>query len=191
MRGDDAIAGRDLHVAFVRAVMIGREGLHRDVLLAMFERAGADDCLSYISTGNVSFRAEPGAVWTIVERVEDDLEQLLGRATPVFVRPLGELVTLLAADPFADPPVDAVRSCEVSFFRSAVPSHLDLPMTASNGDWVVFGTGPREVFSVTCDHPGRQPSSPGGAIERAAGEPITTRAIGTLERIVGKLVDWA
>jgi uncharacterized protein (DUF1697 family) len=189
--GDDAIAGSDLHVAFVRAVMIGREGLHRDVLLAMFERAGADDCVSFISTGNVSFRAEPGGVSAIVEQVEDDLEQLLGRATPVFVRSLGELATLLASDPFADPPVDAVRGCEVSFFRSAVPDHLDLPMSASNGDWVVFGTGPREVYSVTRERSDRQPSSPGGVIERTAGEPITTRALGTLERIAAKLVDLA
>ena len=34
------MAERDAFVAFVRAVMIGREGLHRSVLLDMFERAG-------------------------------------------------------------------------------------------------------------------------------------------------------
>ena len=43
--------------AFVRNVMIGREGLHRQVLLDVVERAGGRAPRSYISTGNVTFDA--------------------------------------------------------------------------------------------------------------------------------------
>ena len=89
-------------VAFVRAVMIGREGLHRQVLLDMFARAGATDAVSYISTGNVSFSADAIAVATIVDRVEADLEQLLGRPTPLFVRSCDALVELVAGDAKTD-----------------------------------------------------------------------------------------
>lgn len=180
-------ASSPVHVAFVRAVMIGREGLDRPVLLDMFTRAGAADARSYLATGNVSFRAEPRAVAGIVDAVEHDLEALLGRATPIFVRSLTELVALVERDVFASEPLDAVAARLVTFFRSGVPSGLTLPVRAPNGDWSVFAAGAREVFSVTRAQPDRQPRDPGGVIQRLAGEPVTTRAVGTLERIVATL----
>jgi uncharacterized protein (DUF1697 family) len=170
--------------AFVRNVMIGREGLHRDVLLDMFERAGATDPVSYISTGNVSFSAPPDGMGELTDAVEADLERLLGRPTPVFVRTLAALRELVDADPFADPPADPVRDRIVTLFRRRVPASLELPLAAPDGDFVVFGAGPAEVFSVVVDRPDRQPAAPGGYIERHAGEPVTSRAIGTIERIV-------
>ena len=174
-------------VAFVRAVMIGREGLHRKVLLDMFERAGAADAVSYISTGNVSFSADAVAVSAIVDRVESDLEQLLGRPTPLFVRSRDALVELVEGDPFADAPFDDVYARLVTFFRTAVPASIVLPMRAPNGDWEIFAAGRGEVFSVTRAWPDRQPQDPGGVIQRTAGEPVTTRALATIERILPRL----
>jgi uncharacterized protein (DUF1697 family) len=172
-------------VAFIRNVMIGREGLMRDVLLGMFASAGATDLVSYLSTGNVSFQGdEPHRV---CELVETDLERLLGRVTPVFVRSLEELVALVDADPFAEPPAGPVRDEVVTLFRERVPDHLVLPIAAPNGDFVAFGAGPAELFSVVIDRHDRQPSAPGGYLERLAGEPVTTRALGTIERVVARL----
>lgn len=179
--------GRRTFVAFVRSVMIGREGLHRDVLLAMFERAGAADATSYIATGNVSFSARDGDVARIVESVEADLERLLERPTPVFVRSLDDLVALLDSDPFEREPFDDVYARLVTFLRGGIPESLRLPLRAPNGDWSVFAAGATEVFSVTRAWPDRQPQDPGGVIQRIAGEPVTTRALGTLERIATKL----
>ncbi|MDW3214812.1 MAG: DUF1697 domain-containing protein [Ilumatobacteraceae bacterium] len=186
----DEVAART-YVAFVRAVMIGREGLHRPVLLEMFERAGATDPVSYISTGNVSFDVEPDRLDDVVATVESELERLLGRATPLFVRSLDQLRSLLARDPFADAPFDEVYARLVTFLRPEVPSPLELPMTAPNGDWSVFAATASEVFSVTRAWPDRQPQDPGGVIQRAAGQPVTTRALGTIERLVAKLDDRA
>ncbi len=177
------------YVAFVRAVMIGREGLHRTVLLDMFERAGATAARSYISTGNVSFDVEPGRLDHVVAAVEVDLEQLLDRATPLFVRSLDELRSMLADDPFAAAPFDDVYARLVTFFRPSVPTTFELPMTAPHGDWSIFAGTPTELFSVTRAWPDRQPKDPGGVIQRAAGQLATTRAVGTIERIVAKLDD--
>ncbi len=174
-----------LHVAFVRAVMIGREGLHRPVLLDMFERAGATDATSYMSTGNVSFRADDAEA--VSAAVEADLHELLGRETPLYVRSLDELQALLDNDPFATEPFDEVSARLVTFFGDEVPPSIELPMEAANGDWSVFAAGQRELFSVTRAWPDRQPHDPGGRIQRLAGEPVTTRALGTIERIVAKL----
>lgn len=177
----------EVFVAFVRAVMIGREGLHREVLLEMFGRAGAADATSYISTGNVSFTAAPGRLDEIVASVEAELGALLGRPTPLFVRPLSHLARLLDADPFASEPFDAVYARLVTFFSDRVPSTMAVPMTAPNGDWSVFAATASEVFSVTRAWPDRQPQDPGGVIQRTAGELVTTRGLSTVARIVAKL----
>src|SRR5690606_11713646 len=158
-----------------------------EVLLDMFTRGGAADAVSHIATGNVSFCADALAVATIVGRVEADLEQLLGRPTPLFVRSRDALVELVEGDPFASAPFDDVYARLVTFFHSAVPASIVLPLRAPNGDWEVFAAGRGEVLSVTRAWPDRQPQDPGGVIQRTAGEPVTTRALGTIERIVAKL----
>lgn len=175
------------YVAFVRAVMIGREGLHRPVLLDMFEQAGAADPVSYLATGNASFAATARDLDAVIGSVEAGLATLLGRPTPVFVRSLDDLVALVERDPFAAAPFDEVYARLVTFFRGPVPGALQLPIEAANGDWSVFAAGEREVFGVTRARPDRQPQDPGGAIQRLAGEPVTTRALSTIERIVTKL----
>lgn len=169
--------------------MIGREGLHRRVLLDLFDRAGASDAVSHITTGNVSFRAEPREVARIVSTVEHDLEQLLGRETPLYVRTLDALRRLLDEDRFAEAPFDEVYARLVTFFRGEVPRSLVLPIDAPSGDWSVFARRSGEVLSVTRAWPDRQPQDPGGVIQRLADEPVTTRALGTIERIVAKLGD--
>ena len=174
-------------VAFVRAVMIGREGLHRDVLLDMFDRAGAVGAVSYITTGNVSFEVDRTSLAPVVESVQDDLGVLLGRPTPLYVRSLDELTGLLDDEPFDAAPFDDVYARLVTFFEGPVPDTIELPVDAPNGDWSVFAAMERELLSVTRAWPDRQPQDPGGVIQRLAGEPVTTRTIGTLERIVAKL----
>lgn len=165
--------------------MIGREGLHRPVLIEMFEHAGATDVVSHLATGNVSFRVDDDRLDALLVGVEDALERLLGRPTPVFVRSLDALRRLLDAGMFDEPPFPDVRDRIVTFFRDAIPDVLELPVEHPGGDWVVFGRGPAELVSVTrARDDGRHPGAPGGAIERLAGEPVTSRALATLERIV-------
>lgn len=163
------------YVAFVRAVMIGREGLHRKVLLDLFTDAGARDVVSYISTGNVSFSIDPGALPALVDEVERGVTDVVGRQTEVFVRSLDALVATRERDPFADQPYPDAQDLLVIMFRDGVPDRLDLPIASPRGDWIVFAAGPGEVFGVCRDVDGRR-QSPGGVIERMAGERMTSRA---------------
>jgi len=178
------------YVGFVRAVMIGREGLHRQVLLDIVEDAGGIDPVSYISTGNVSFDLDDDELPDALEAIEGAIEHVVGRPTPVFVRSLDELVALHASDPFADAPFTDAQDLVVIMFRDRVPASLDLPITSPRGDWAVFGAGPREVFGAVRDVDGRR-QSPAGVVERIAGEQMTSRAWSTIERIVSKLAEHA
>lgn len=166
--------------------MIGREGLHRDVLLDIVERSGGRGPASYLATGNVSFDLGPGELPAAVEAIETGIEQVVGRETPVFVRTLDRLVELIESDPFDSSPYPEPRDRLVTLVRDRVPAGFELPIVADRGDHHVFATAGAEIFSVTREVDGRT-QSPGGVIERSVGEPVTTRAWGTIERIVTKL----
>lgn len=174
------------YVAFVRAVMIGREGLHREVLLDLFRDAGAANPVSYISTGNVSFELDPADLDDLVDTLERGITEVVGRDTEVFVRSLDEIVEMVERDPFATTPFPEFQDALVVMFRDDVPSQLSLPVESPRGDYTVFAAGPREVFAVVRDVDGRR-QSPGGVVERLAGERMTSRAWSTITRIATKL----
>lgn len=173
------------HVAFVRNVMIGREGLHRQVLLEAVGQSGGMHATSFISTGNVAFDLDPAGVDTFTGAVEDHVAGVIGRREPVFVRTLGLVVDLADRDPFDPPPFAGVVDRSVTFCPHDVERDLVLPYVTDRGDLTIFRAIGREVFSVNRMVDGRT-RAPGGIIERMVGAPVTTRAWSTIQRIVAK-----
>lgn len=180
------VTSRTVWIAFIRAIMIGREGFDRPVVLDLFRAAGAANPVSYIATGNVSFEAEVGDVATIVATVEAGLEAIAQRPKPLFVRTLDELVELLESDPFADAPFGGSQAGEVLFFRDRTPN-LALPIESPHGTCSVFATSDREAFAVSRSFGGHPAVAAGGRLERLTGQPVTARAWSTLELIARKL----
>jgi len=174
-----------VHVAFVRAVMHGRDGLHRTVLVDCFERAGATDVQTHLTTGNVSFVARAASVRRIVRKAEAAIGEVVGRRTEVFVRTVDELLALRAREPFRAPPLTV--ECErIVAFLDHEPAVI-LPIWSPSRDFVVFGTGPRELFSVAMRYPDGTSRGSGGLVERATGTRVTSRAWSTVERILAKV----
>lgn len=174
------------HVAFVRAIMIGREGLHREVVLDLFRTAGADVPVSYIATGNVSFEAAPSDIGRIVGAIEAGIEAVTGRPKPLYVRTLEELQTMVADEPWAGSPFTDVDERDVIFFRDTAPA-IELPIVSPSGSLSVFASSRRELFCVSRRIDGRAPEGSGGLIERLTGEQVTVRAWSTVTTIVRKL----
>jgi uncharacterized protein (DUF1697 family) len=173
-------AGRS--VAFIRNVMVGRQGLTREVLVRVFLDAGAHDPVSHLVTGNVSFGVSGTDARELRASVEQRIAAVIGRREPVFIRTVAALRKAVARAPFADAPLDDVFERCVSFADTSVRG-VALPMSTPNGDAIVFATGGRELFSVTQRRNGRA-GNPVRMIERALGRPVTTRNWNTIERIV-------
>ena len=96
--------------------MIGREGLHRQVLLDLVTAAGGGDPVSYISTGNVTFDLDDDLLPDWIARTEAGLATVLGRPGRIFVRSIPHLAALDDTDPFADAPFgDEIEERTVSF----------------------------------------------------------------------------
>ncbi len=176
----------DVFVAFVRAVMHGRDGLHRTVLLDTFTMAGAIDATSYLTTGNVSFRSSPDRLDALRRTVEAGLGAVVSRPTEVFVRSLAELEAIQTRDPFADSPLAVEHERLVTFLPAAPPASLELPVVGFGGEVIVLGAGERELYSVSVTTNGHS-RGPGGLIERSLGQRVTTRAWSTVDRILSRL----
>ena len=69
------------------------------MLLDLFERHGAIDPVSYISTGNVGFAVPTGDLARLVADVEEGIAAVIGRREPVYVRTLTRLVEIAGRDP--------------------------------------------------------------------------------------------
>ena len=174
------------HVAFIRAVMVGREGLHREVILDVFTRAGARNAVSHLATGNVSFDIEPQRLVDLEDSVDGALSDVVGRPIEVFMRTVAHLRAVDAEGIFALAPFGDVRDRLVTFFHEPpVFGSFEVPGLVQKDRTAVLAVNGCDVFSVTREWEG-QIGSPGGLFERESGQRMTTRAWGTIEKILAK-----
>ena len=167
-------------VGFVRTVMVGREGLTRDVLLGLVADVGGTGPRSHRSTGNVTFDLPTQELDHLVEGLESGIAGVLGRREMVAVRPLHTIRDLVAHDVFAG--FDDSWETEVGFLRhDAQP--IDPESLGDPQRTVVVGLGEREILTARPREGGRRPHV-NSLVQRAGGQPTTARGWSTLEWIV-------
>jgi uncharacterized protein (DUF1697 family) len=174
--------GDSRQVAFIRNVMIGRAGLHRDLLLAIFSDAGAIDPRSHLATGNVSFGWRGHNTASLIHETQVGIERTMGRFEPVFVRSVADLRTSVRAMPFQFTPISDVGHRCVTF-TEASSEMLELPMVSARKDAYVFARDGTDIMSVTRLVEGRG-GNVNRMIEKAMSCAATTRNWNTIERIV-------
>lgn len=161
----------------VRNVMIGREGLHRDVLLQLLADAGGKRGASHLATGNLTFETPEHSIRAVVRRLEAGIASVIGRREPVVFRSAEWLREFVASDPFAD--------------HDGSSEHLValLPLDAAPLDAAKLGpSGATKILRVT-DHevigvrPDQRAPHVLGLAERAAGVKATSRGWSTLVRL--------
>ena len=167
------------YVGLVRNVMLGREGLHRDVLLRRRRPAGGRSATSHLTTGNLIFEVAPAQLDAVVRRLEDGIAGVIGRREPVVVREAAWFRDLVAADPFAAFPVDRWEIA-VAFLRlDAVP--LNSAAVPRIDGLEAVEVRPHELLMAGR----RDVRRPGGTylIPRPWRDEATTRAWSTVQRL--------
>jgi uncharacterized protein (DUF1697 family) len=170
------------HVAFIRNVMIGRAGLHRDVVLQIFVDAGAIAPRSHLATGNISFDWDRGPIKEVVDAAQVGVARTMGRFEPVFVRSVSELRASVDSLPFRNTPIQDVGHRCVTFTEASA-SDLELPIVSPREDAYIFACDRRDIMSVTRLVDGRG-GNVNRMIEKALSCAATTRNWNTIERIV-------
>lgn len=166
--------------------MVGREGLHREVMLEAFRDAGAIDPVSHLATGNVTFDAHPSRIPEMVEAVDTALTDIVGRGIEVFVRDLESLRSVDAEAIYATAPFPEVVGRLVTYFREPPDlGDLELPSLFQKDRTALLELRHADLYSVIRIHDGQQ-GSPGGQLEKLTGQRMTTRAWSTVQKIIDR-----
>lgn len=168
---------------FVRNVMLGREGMSREVLLGIVEDAGGTDVRNHLTTGNVTFTAPRARAGAIGRIVETNLAAVLGREEPVVLREVDWLLNVLENDPF-----EGYRAggwaLEVGLLPLSV-GPLDPTRLPDPGRTRVLRVGEREVFTARPSQGGSRPHVV-TLLERATGARATSRGWSTLQKVAAR-----
>ena len=167
------------YVGLVRNVMLGRQGLDRAVLLHVVDAAGGRSGESHLTTGNVTFQADPAQLEAVVRRLEDGIAAVIGRHEPVVVRTADWFRDFVAAEPFTGFPGDRWELA-VAFLRlDAVP--LDPAAVPRIDGLEAVAVRPHELIMAARRDVRRQGAT--YLIPRPWRDEATTRAWSTVQRL--------
>jgi uncharacterized protein (DUF1697 family) len=162
-------------VAFLRGV--SPMNCKMPELAKAFEAAGFTNVRTLLSSGNVVFDAG-GSERTIQKKAEAAMQEQMGKAFALFIRPVDELQALLAADPYAKFKLPAGAKRVVTFLPAAPSKVPKLPVELHGAR--IRAVDRREVFSAYV--PG--PNGPVfmTLIEKTFGKDVTTRTWDTVRK---------
>ena len=172
------------YAAFIRNIMVGRNGLTREVLCEAFKQGGAGEVNSFLATGNLIFDGEEGRVLEITAHAAALLVKI-GCKEPFFVRSLVYLVAIITFDPFAAAPRDNIYEQCITFLPGKLSGLATLPIQSPRRDVEIFSLEEFEAYSITRKINGRSGYA-GALIERQTGSQVTTRNWKTITRLVEK-----
>lgn len=165
--------------------MVGREGLHRQVILDTFRKAGATDPVSHLATGNVSFDLDPTRIDDLAAKVEDAMTEVVGRDIEVFIRTLDALEAVDAEAIYATAPFEPLHRLVTYFNEPPAFGSAEIPGLIQKGRTAVLAIDGLDVYSVARELDG-QIGAPGGILEKLSGQRVTTRAWSTVQKIIDK-----
>jgi uncharacterized protein (DUF1697 family) len=177
----------DRYVAFLRGVNLGKKRrVTNEELRAHFATMGFEDVATFRASGNVVFTGDGGEPEAkLAQRVESELDALLGYDVPVFLRSDSEVAAIAGFEPFDPALVEASKGkLQVSLLGAKPSAAARKKVLALAGEEDRLAIEGRELYWL--------PS--GGllesgldlkAIEAIVG-PDTRRTMGTIEQLAAK-----
>jgi uncharacterized protein (DUF1697 family) len=169
------------HVAFLRAVNVGKRQVKMAQLREVVEGLGYDGVRTHIASGNVAFDAT-GKGPALERKLEPALEQAFGFEVPTFVRTWAELEHVLDLSPFDVP---AGHTYLVGFLRAKPTAAGAKAVQALAGDADELVLDRREVHWHIAGKSMDTAIKPNQWDKTGIG-PMTTRNITMLRKLVAK-----
>ncbi len=147
-------------------------------LQAAVQDAGFTDVRTLLSSGNVAFDTRVTREATIGRRIEQALQERVGRHFPTFVRTREELQRMIETDPYAGHRLPKAAKRVVTFLRVPHPGRLALPIVRDEATIVALAG--REAFTAYVPGPRGPLFMP--FLEKTFGRDQTTRTWDTVRR---------
>ncbi|GIX04276.1 MAG: pyridoxamine 5'-phosphate oxidase [Planctomycetaceae bacterium] len=168
------------YVAFLRGV--SPMNLKMAELKDCMEAAGFTEVKTILSSGNVAFDAVSAKEAGIAKKIEDQLQQYLGRSFPVTIRSVAHLQRLIETDPFSRHAIQSGAKRVVTFLRKPPDAKLKFPITHEGA--VIHAVKGLEAFTSYIPHP-KGPLFM-NLLEKTFGKEQTTRTWETVKKCVQK-----
>ena len=173
------------YVAFLRGVNnIGRKTIKMDELRRIFEATGFQNVKSILASGNIIFETTMSKTYTIITKLERQLEKRLGYKVSVVLRTLDELHLLVASKPFSQVKITSRTKLLLTFLSEKPMSGLKLPYKSPDNDFIIMRIIGNEIYSVVNLLPNKRPYRVISFLEKEFGNRITNRNWSTIIRIV-------
>ncbi len=175
------------YIAFIRNILISKEGVTQKTLVDLFEKNGASNVVSYLSSGNLSFSIEASALADFITLIEGKIEQLISRREEVSVRTAAYIQQLMDDNPFQDLDITNTHEKCITFLPPNCTYDWQFPITSNNNNLTIFGKNDTEIFSVT-RLINNKPGSPNNVVEATLGVKTVTRSWNIITKILDKMV---
>lgn len=125
-----------MYAALLRGINVGgRNRVPMPELKALFEKAGHEDVVTYIQSGNVVFRSRTADAATLAADLERRIETAFGPAVAVVLRSPDELAEIAVGNPFLTAGSDTSKLYVVFLRSQPAPGALErLDAGRSPGD---------------------------------------------------------
>lgn len=170
-----------LHVAFLRAINVGKRRVSMDRLRGPFVELGYEDVSTFIASGNVVFRGD-GKPVEAEPKIEAALADALGFEVVAFVRSSAAIGRIVRDQPL-DGDDDSVH---VGFLKKAATAGGRRALEALGTDVDTVTVKGPQIYWLARGGMGRATVS-GAALEKAVGGPTTFRSLKMLRRLHDKL----
>jgi len=148
-------------------------------LKAAFEAAGFTDVKTVLGSGNVVFDSRSTSEQALEQKAEAAMHEQLGHAFFTIVRPIEQLRTLLASDPYKPFKVSPKAKRIVTFLRGWPKARIALPVEMDRAR--ILAMKDREIFSAYL------PTPKGPVfmtlIDKTFGKDLTTRTWDTVAKV--------
>lgn len=173
------------YVALLRGIAPGNPNMRNEKLRGVFEDLGFGNVRAVISSGNVLFESDSGAVRKLETTIEEAFPEKLGFNSTTIIRSRQQLQAIVDSDPFEGVEHARNTNLNVTFLKRKPKTTFRLPHTPKGRAYTLIGMGGQEIFSVI-DLTSEKTPDLMLWLEKQFGKEITTRTYKTVQRILAK-----
>ncbi|MBA3530542.1 MAG: DUF1697 domain-containing protein [Ardenticatenales bacterium] len=176
---------QDRHIAFLRAINVGKRRVKMDHLRTLFEALGFANVATFIASGNVIFEAAVEDTRALEQQIERHLRQELGYEVTTFVRSAAELSAIAQHQPFPASEVEG-HALSIAFLSSPPPDEAAQKLLSLRTEIDDFVVHEREVYWL-CRTRLSESAFSGGLLEKTLGMAATVRNVTTVQKLAAKV----
>ncbi|HET7116085.1 MAG TPA: DUF1697 domain-containing protein [Hanamia sp.] len=173
------------YVAFLRGINnIGSKTVKMDELKRIFEAIGFKNVKTILASGNIVFETTISETYTIITKIERQLEKKLGYKVNIVLRTLDELCLLVKSNPFSQIKITPQTKLFLTFLSEKPTSRLKVPYKSPDNDFIIMRIIGTEIYSVVNLLPDKRPYRIISFLEKEFGNKITNRNWNTILKVI-------